>query len=73
MRNSVSYVVCLLLALVVASYGVRLYQMDRELDRLELQFQTRVASNEYLVKHEISRLNEGYNVLAANAYEPAEE
>lgn len=65
-RNSISYVICLLLALVVASYGVRLYRMDCELNRLERQFQTRVASNEYLVKHELSRLNEGYNVLAWN-------
>lgn len=65
-RNSISYVICLLLALVVTSYGVRLHQMGRELDQLELQFQTRVASNEYLVNRELSRLNEGYNVLAWN-------
>lgn len=66
MKNSIVYALCILMALVTASYGVRLYQMDRELNRLELDFQTRVASNEYLVKHELSRLNEGYNVLAWN-------
>jgi hypothetical protein len=66
MKNSAVYVICVLLALVVASYGIRLYQMDRELNRLELDFQTRVASNEYLVQCELKRLNEGYNVLAWN-------